>query len=68
MDLTKNVPYKALSGFANKVGESIDLNSSSGRMMAYYNHLNQDGILLPYTFGNEAGLDRKIFFPVLGLQ
>lgn len=34
MELTKNVPYKALSGFANRREEKIDLNSSAGRMMA----------------------------------
>lgn len=31
-ELTKNVPYKALSGFANIGTEKIDLNSSAGRM------------------------------------
>ena len=39
-ELTKNVPYKALSGFANKGTEKIDLNSSAGRMIAYYNRLS----------------------------
>lgn len=53
--LTLNVPYKALSGFANKTGEKISLDSSAGRMMAYYNKLNETEILLPYTFSNEAG-------------
>lgn len=62
MDLTKNVPYKALSGFANRVGEKVDLNSSAGRMMAYYNRLSHKDILLPYTFGEENGLDRQIEF------
>ena len=37
MILTQNVPYKALSGFANRYSERIDLNSSAGKMMAYYN-------------------------------
>lgn len=60
--LTLNVPYKALSGFANKVGEKISLDSSAGRMMAYYNKLNETDILLPYTFGTGNGLHRKLLF------
>ncbi len=62
MELTKNVPYKALSGFANRGTEKIDLNSSAGRMMAYYNKLSQSEILLPYVFNGENGLNRTIFF------
>ncbi len=62
MELTKNVPYKALSGFANRGTEKIDLNSSAGRMMAYYNKLSQSAILLPYVFNGENGLNRTIFF------
>ena len=60
--LTQNVPYKALSGFANKGSEKIDLNSSAGRMMAYYNRINHMECLLPYTFGDQKGLERKIIF------
>ena len=33
--MSKNVPYKALSGFANKGTEKINLESSAGRMIAY---------------------------------
>lgn len=62
MELTKNVPYKALSGFANRGAEKIDLNSSAGRMMAYYNKLSQSEILLPYVFDDENGLNRTIIF------
>lgn len=60
--LTLNVPYKALSGFANKIGERISLDSSASRMMAYYNKLSSSDILLPYTFGSESGLNRKLIF------
>ena len=60
--LTQNVPYKALSGFANRGSEKIDLNSSAGRMMAYYNRINHMECLLPYTFGEQKGLERKIIF------
>lgn len=62
IELTKNVPYKALSGFANRGTEKIDLNSSAGRMIAYYNKLSQSEILLPYVFNDENGLDRTIMF------
>ena len=62
MVLTQNVPYKALSGFANRGSELIDLNSSAGRMMAYYNRINEVLTPLPYTFGNQTGLERKITF------
>ena len=61
-ELTKNVPYKSLSGFANRGTEKIDLDSSAGRMMAYYNRLSQSEILLPYTFNDEKGLKRIIIF------
>ncbi len=60
--LTNNVPYKALSGFANRSEEHIDLNSSAGRMMVYYNRINEMHTLLPYTFGEQKGLERKIVF------
>lgn len=60
--LTQNVPYKALSGFANRGFERIDLNSSAGKMMAYYNKLSTFENPLPYTFGEQKGLDRKIVF------
>lgn len=62
MSLTYNVPYKALSGFANKTGDRISLDSSAGRMMAYYNKLSANEILLPYTFGDQQGLKRKLTF------
>lgn len=61
-ELTKNVPYKALSGFANKGTEKIDLNSSAGRMMAYYNRLSGSEILLPYTFNDEKSLKKVVSF------
>ena len=61
-ELTKNVPYKALSGFANKGTETIDLNSSAGRMIAYYNRLSGSEILLPYTFNDEKSLKKVVSF------
>ena len=66
--LTQNVPYKALSGFANRGQESIDLNSSAGRMMAYYNRISEIQNPLPYTFGDQKGLERKIIFHEAWIQ
>lgn len=60
--LTQYVPYRALSGFANRGKEKISLDSSSGQMMAYYNKLSSTEILLPYTFNEDKGLKRKILF------
>ena len=61
-DHKKNVPYKALSGFANRGVEKINLESSAGRMMEYYNKLSQTEILLPYTFNDGKSLKRVITF------
>lgn len=62
LNLTHNVPYKALSGFANKGVERIDLNSSAGRMMKYYNRLSCLEKPLPYIFGEQKGLERAVIF------
>lgn len=61
-ELTKNVPYKALSGFANKGTEKINLESSAGRMIAYYNKLSGSELLLPYTFGYDKSLKKVVKF------
>ena len=61
-ELTKNVPYKALSGFANKGTEKISLDSSAGRMIAYYNRLSETEILLPYTFNDGKSLKKAVTF------
>lgn len=62
MALTHNVPFKALSGFANQGETKIDLNSSAGRMMEYYNYIDRTSIVLPYVFGKEQGLERTLTF------
>lgn len=61
-ELTKNVPYKALSGFANKGTEKINLESSAGRMIAYYNKLSGSELLLPYTFSDDKSLKKVVKF------
>lgn len=67
-ELTKNVPYKSLSGFVNKGVEKIDLDSSATRTMNYYNRLNDNEIILPYTFNYDNGLKRVITFNADWLQ
>lgn len=68
MTLTQKVPHKALSGFANRGSERIDLDSSAGKMRAYYNRINETVGPLPYTFGEQNGLERKIIFNELWIQ
>ncbi len=68
ISLTQNVPFKALSGFANKSDIKISLDSSAGRMMSYYNRLSRTDILLPYTFGEQNGLERVITFNPAWIQ
>ncbi len=62
MALTNNVPYKALSGFANRGSERIDVNGSAGALISYYNKLSKNEILLPYFFGDTIGLNRTVIF------
>ncbi len=66
--LTQYVPYRALSGFANRGKEKISLDSSAGQMMSYYNKLSSTEILLPYTFNDDKGLKRKILFNASWIQ
>lgn len=61
-ELTKNVPHKALSGFANNGPSLIDINSAAKRMMIYYNKLNDSEMELPYTFVDGKPLERVIIF------
>lgn len=68
MILTRNVPYKALSGFVEPGPQSINLNSSAGRMVEYFNSGYGIEGPLPYTFGNQKGLERKIIFNKMWIQ
>lgn len=61
-ELTKNVPYKALSGFANVGKTQIDKGSKEDIMLAYYNAIDGNEILLPYTFGDGDRLKKEILF------
>lgn len=60
--MTKNVPYKALSGFVNLGKTKIDIGSKEVLMLEYYNRIHGTGILLPYTFGEGSKLNKKITF------
>lgn len=61
-DLTKNVPYKSLSGFANVGATKVDIGSKEEVMLKYYNQISASEILLPYTFGDGTRLKKKIYF------
>ncbi len=62
IDVTKNVPYRALASFVQHASNPISLDNSYGRMIAYYNRLNETEISLPYIFTDAAGLKRKLIF------
>ncbi len=58
VQLTKMVPYRALSGFF--IGETEKANwNSTERLIAYIEKVNKHK-LLPYTLGKESGLNRKV--------
>ena len=60
--LTQNVPYKALSGFANRYSERIDLNSSAGKMMAYYNRINSiESPMLSSDYETKVKINKREF-------
>ena len=58
--LTKNVPYCALSGFFDKNGMKADTTIS--RFKIYSEKLNEMGIVLPYSIGSTNALKREIVF------
>jgi len=58
--LTKMVPYRALSGFFKKSDEVADWESTR-RMVAYIERLNKVNVL-PYTLGSSSSLKKEVFF------
>ena len=63
--LTKNVPYYALSGFFEKGDLVEDWRIAQGsfrRLTAYIDRINKDVILLPYTLGKKSNLEKEIYF------
>ena len=65
-DLTKNVPYKALSGFF--INHDLGpLDGSVSRMVTEIIHFNQN-TKLPYTLGNSSGLKREVYFDADWIQ
>lgn len=67
-ELTKNVPYKALSGFANIGQTRIDKNSKEEIMLSYYNSIDKKEILLPYTFGAGEKLRKELHISDLWME
>ena len=61
MQLTKNVPYRALAGFFNNTDEMCDWNRTN-RLISYIEHINHDVVMLPYTLGNSQGLKKEVYF------
>lgn len=60
-ELTKNVPYKALSGFFRTHGMG-PLEDSVSRMVERIVIFNSQTAKLPYTLGMNSGLKREVYF------
>lgn len=59
--LTNMVPYRALSGFFAKNGESVDWGSVR-RLVAYIQKLDRTITPLLYTLGESSKLKREVYF------
>ena len=60
-ELTKNVPFKALSGFF--INHNLGpLEGSIGRMVEKVIAFNRQNVKLPYVFGTSSGLKREVVF------
>lgn len=64
--LTKMVPYRALAGFFKTHGKEVNWNSSAS-IIKLMNEVNESN-LLPYTFGLERNLSKKIFFSPIWIR
>ncbi len=58
--LTKNVPYRALSGFFDNAKQKVDW-GKIGVLIKYAKFLNESSPL-PYIIGEKAGLKREVIF------
>ncbi|MCR5666234.1 MAG: HNH endonuclease [Eubacterium sp.] len=58
--LTRNVPYRALSGFFDNAKQNVDW-GRTGALIKYAQLLNQS-TPLPYVFGETTGLKREVTF------
>ena len=59
MQIIKNVPYRLLSSFIPEIGGNDSIWDNKTRLISYYDLINREKCL-PYTFGSESGLNRKI--------
>ncbi len=59
--LTNMVPYRALSGFFEKSQEVVPWDKLQ-KLIQFANKFDQEVELLPYTYSNDSGLNRVIFF------
>ena len=61
-NLILNVPYRALSGFANQGNVTINYGGSKEKVMKAFNSMSQSIILLPYVFCVGSGVERELRF------
>lgn len=59
--LTNMVPYRALAGFFPQKPTEAEWNSAR-RMTAFIQRINDERVLLPYTLGESANLNKEIYF------
>ena len=57
--ISKNVPYRLLSSFMRELGGNYPLWDQRTRLIAYMEMISNK-CCLPYTIGNERGLEKKI--------
>ena len=61
IQLTKRVPYHALSGFFDKCSEEAPYGAAY-RMTVYIEHFNREYTSLPYTLGTNSTLAKEVRF------
>lgn len=66
--LTHMVPYRALAGFFANAGEKSISWESILRLVPYIEAFSREKTPLPYTFGAESKLNRKVFFHPAWIQ
>lgn len=61
LQLTNMVPYRALASFFNRYDDFVGWDSNA-RLVSYMRKINGNNTILPYVFGEETGLKRKVYF------
>ena len=65
--LKQYVPYRALAGFINTVDIKIELNDNL-KTVNIISDINKNSLKLPYTMGEEKGLEKRVIFHPLWIE